>query len=113
MKDRVADLVGRRVRLDVGVDVPLDVRADPARRGRQLGMKSTFTIYDQADSQRLAQLVASGMHLDTKRYPARSLAAAISNLKNELIDAQTAAERASSDQSSDSSRRSTTATRPG
>ena len=31
--------------------------------------------------------MASGLNIDTKKYPARSLAAAISNLKNELIDA--------------------------
>ena len=32
-------------------------------------MKSTFTIYDAADSQRLAQMVANGLNIDTKKYP--------------------------------------------
>ncbi len=98
MKDRVADLVGRRAGwMWVSTFHSMCVRILRAEAA-QLGMKSTFTIYDQADSQRLTQMVGSGMHLDPKRYPARSLAAAISNLKNELIDAETAADRASNDQ---------------
>jgi DNA helicase-2/ATP-dependent DNA helicase PcrA len=98
MKERVADLVGNRARaMWVSTFHSMCVRILRAEAG-QLGMKSTFTIYDAADSQRLAQLVASGLNIDTKKYPARSLAAQISNLKNELIDPQTAIDRADSDQ---------------
>ncbi len=98
MKERVADLVGDRARaMWVSTFHSMCVRILRAEAG-QLGMKSTFTIYDAADSQRLAQLVASGLNIDTKKYPARSLAAQISNLKNELIDPQTAINRAESDQ---------------
>ena len=51
MKERVAALVGGRARVDVGLDVPLGLRADPAGRGtRRLGFTSTFSIYDAADS---------------------------------------------------------------
>ena len=50
------------------------------------GLKSSFSIYDQDDSRRLMQLVARELDLDPKRYSARSLAAEVSNLKNELID---------------------------
>ena len=50
------------------------------------GLKSTFSIYDADDSRRLMQLVARELDLDPKRYPPRSLAAQVSNLKNELID---------------------------
>ena len=35
MKERVASLVGPAGPRHVGLDVPLDVRADPARRGRR------------------------------------------------------------------------------
>src|SRR3712207_9326501 len=49
-------------------------------------LKSSFTIYDQGDSVRLMTMVARDLDLDAKRYPARSLAAQVSNLKNELID---------------------------
>ena len=98
MKERVADLVGNRARaMWVSTFHSMCVRILRAEAA-QLGMKSTFTIYDAADSQRLAQLVASGQNIDTKKYPARSLAAQISNLKNELIDPQTAIDRADSDQ---------------
>ena len=98
MKERVVDLVGRRAfAMWVSTFHSMCVRILRAE-ANHLGMKSTFTIYDAADSQRLVQLVASGLNLDTKRHPARSLAAAISNLKNELIDAQAAADRAESEQ---------------
>jgi DNA helicase-2/ATP-dependent DNA helicase PcrA len=97
MKDRVHDLVGGRARsMWVSTFHSMCVRILRAE-AHQLGLKTTFTIYDQADSQRLAQLVANGQNIDTKKYPARMLAAAISNLKNELIDADTALERAESD----------------
>src|SRR3712207_7141636 len=49
-------------------------------------LKSSFTIYDQGDSVRLMTMVARDLDLDAKRYPGRSLAAQVSNLKNELID---------------------------
>jgi len=98
MKERVTDLIGGRARsMWVSTFHSMCVRILRAE-AHQLGLKTTFTIYDQADSQRLAQLVAGGLNIDTKKYPARSLAASISNLKNELIDADTALERAESDQ---------------
>jgi DNA helicase II / ATP-dependent DNA helicase PcrA len=51
-----------------------------------LGLKSSFSIYDAADSQRLITLVSRELNLDVKKYPARTLANKISDLKNELID---------------------------
>src|SRR5262245_4090112 len=59
------------------------------------GLKSTFSIYDADDSRRLMQLVARELDLDPKRYPARMLAAEVSNLKNELVDPEQAAAGAS------------------
>jgi DNA helicase-2/ATP-dependent DNA helicase PcrA len=98
MKDRVYDLVGGRARsMWVSTFHSMCVRILRAE-ATHLGLKTTFTIYDQADSQRLAQLVANGLNIDGKKYPPRMLAAAISNLKNELIDVQTALERADGDQ---------------
>ena len=76
MKERVADLVGNRAKaMWVSTFHSMCVRILRAE-AVQIGMKSTFTIYDSADSQRLAQLVANGLNIDTKKYPARSLAAA-------------------------------------
>jgi DNA helicase-2/ATP-dependent DNA helicase PcrA len=62
---------------------------------KKLGFPSTFSIYDAADSQRLLTMVARDLNLDPRRFPARSLAAQISNLKNELIDDEDFARRAS------------------
>lgn len=51
-----------------------------------LGFKSSFTIYDQADSIRLVGYVARDLDLDAKRFPPRSLASHISSAKADLID---------------------------
>ena len=90
MKDRVAALVGPRARLMwVSTFHSACVRILRAEHD-YAGLKSTFSIYDADDSRRLMQLVARELDLDPKRYSARSLAAAVSNLKNELIDHETA-----------------------
>jgi ATP-dependent DNA helicase UvrD/PcrA len=86
MKDRVGSLVGGRARqMWVSTFHSACVRILRAEH-EHAGFKSTFSIYDQDDSRRLMQLVARELDLDPKRYPARSLAAQVSNLKNELID---------------------------
>ena len=51
-----------------------------------LGFKSSFTIYDQADSVRLVGYVARDLDLDAKRFPPKSLASHISSAKADLID---------------------------
>jgi len=58
-------------------------------------MKSTFSIYDAADSQRLMSMVMRDLNLDPKRYPPRSFSHQVSNLKNELVDEETFASRVS------------------
>jgi DNA helicase II / ATP-dependent DNA helicase PcrA len=94
MKDRVTDLVGPRARLMwVSTFHSACVRILRAEH-EHLGLKSNFTIYDADDSRRLMQLVARELDLDPKRYPARGLAAQVSNLKNELIDPEEFAGRA-------------------
>ncbi|MBD8078289.1 DNA helicase PcrA [Cellulosimicrobium arenosum] len=59
------------------------------REATTLGLRSSFSIYDAADSQRLVTLVTRELDLDPKKYPARSLANKISDLKNELVDPET------------------------
>ena len=59
------------------------------RESKRLGMSSSFSIYDAADSQRLMTMVCRDLDLDPKRYPPRSFGAQISNLKNELVDWET------------------------
>ncbi|MFC4018158.1 DNA helicase PcrA [Micromonospora sp. GCM10011542] len=94
MKERVAALVGPRARLMwVSTFHSACVRILRAEH-EHAGLKSTFSIYDADDSRRLMQLVARELDLDPKRYPARGLAAQVSNLKNELVDPEQFAERA-------------------
>ena len=50
-----------------------------------LGFSSSFSIYDQSDSQKLMQLICRDLDLDPKRYPPRQFSAMVSNAKNELI----------------------------
>lgn len=94
MKERVAHLVGPRARLMwVSTFHSACVRILRAEH-EHAGLKSTFSIYDADDSRRLMQMVARELDLDPKRYPARGLAAQVSNLKNELVDPEAFAGRA-------------------
>jgi len=96
MKERVAALVGPRARsMWVSTFHSACVRILRAE-GKRFGFTSGFTIYDQGDAQRLMTLVARTLDLDPKRYPPRSLSAQVSNLKNDLVDHETAASRAGS-----------------
>ncbi len=91
MKERVARLVGNRARVMwVSTFHSACVRILREQHS-QLGFSRSFSIYDQADSQRLVTLVTRDLDLDPKRYPARRLANQISDLKNELVDHESAA----------------------
>jgi DNA helicase-2/ATP-dependent DNA helicase PcrA len=95
MKERVAQLVGPRAKaMWVSTFHSACVRILREQHAH-LGFTSTFSIYDQGDSQRLVTLVCRDLDLDAKRFPARTLAHQISDLKNELVDHETAAARAS------------------
>ncbi|HEY7008029.1 MAG TPA: DNA helicase PcrA [Jatrophihabitantaceae bacterium] len=95
MKDRVAALVGPRARsMWVSTFHSMCVRI-LRRDGRVLGLRSSFSIYDADDSKRLMTMVGRDLDLDPKRYPARSLSAQVSNLKNELVTAQAWSDQAS------------------
>nr|WP_311733870.1 DNA helicase PcrA [Streptosporangium becharense] len=95
MKDRVDRLVGpRSAAMWVMTFHSACVRI-LRREARRLGFPTSFSIYDQADSQRLMAMVCREMNLDPKRYPPRSFSAQVSNFKNELIDYETAAAQAS------------------
>jgi DNA helicase II / ATP-dependent DNA helicase PcrA len=95
MKERVAALVGNRARfMWVSTFHSACVRILRAEH-EHARLKSSFSIYDADDSRRLMQLVARELDLDPKRYSPNSLAAQVSNLKNELIDPETFAAKAS------------------
>ena len=94
MKERVAALVGPPARaMWVSTFHSACVRI-LRREAKRLGFTTSFSIYDAADAQRLMTLVCRDLDLDPKRYPPRSFAAQVSNLKNELIDEETFAGRA-------------------
>ncbi|WP_277681184.1 DNA helicase PcrA [Saccharomonospora azurea] len=97
MRERVADLVGRRAGpMWVSTFHSMCVRL-LRREAKTLEMTSNFSIYDADDSRRLMTLVGRDLDLDPKRYSARALATHVSNWKNELIDPDAAAQAAASD----------------
>jgi DNA helicase-2/ATP-dependent DNA helicase PcrA len=53
------------------------------RDADRLGFSRSFTIYDQADAQRLVGYIVKDKGLDPKKLPPRSLHAAISTAKND------------------------------
>jgi DNA helicase II / ATP-dependent DNA helicase PcrA len=93
MRERVEEIVGRRARaMWVSTFHSACVRILRNEAAR-LGMSSSFSIYDSADSLRLMTMVCRDMDLDPKRYSPKSFLAQVSNLKNELIDHETFAGR--------------------
>ena len=63
------------------------------READKLGYPSSFTIYDQADANRLTGYVIRDLGLDPKKFPARSVHNAVSAAKNEGLSVAEYAER--------------------
>jgi DNA helicase-2/ATP-dependent DNA helicase PcrA len=101
MRERVSDLVGPRARAMWVMTFHSACVRILRREADKVGMKSTFSIYDAADSQRLMSMVIRDMDLDTKRYNPRTFSHQVSNLKNELIDEETYAARVGSEPSAE------------
>jgi len=95
MKERVGELVGPRARNMWVMTFHSACVRIMRREAKRLGYPSSFSIYDQADAQRLMALVCRELDLDPKRYPPKSFSAQVSNLKNELVDYETFKARAS------------------
>lgn len=88
MRERITALVGPRAQsMWISTFHSFCVRV-LRREAKALGLKSTFSIYDSADSQRLLTLIIKQMNLDTKKFTAKVVGNRISNLKNELVSAQ-------------------------
>ncbi len=94
MQERVAQLVGPVARRMWVSTFHAACSRILRREASVLGYRSSFTIYDQSDAQRLVDWVRRDLNLDPKRFPARSLHGAISTLKNELVLPAEYAERA-------------------
>src|SRR6201994_925898 len=96
MASRVAQLVGDRRARSMWVMTFHSAGVRTLRReAKRLGYPSSFSIYDQADSQRLMALVCRELELDARQYPPKAVAGQVSNLKNELVDFETFKSRAS------------------
>jgi DNA helicase-2/ATP-dependent DNA helicase PcrA len=94
MRDRVAALVGPVARkMWVSTFHAACVRILRANADR-LGYPRTFSIYDQADAQRLTGYVIRDLGLDAKRFTPRGVHGIISLWKNELVTPDDAAARA-------------------
>jgi DNA helicase II / ATP-dependent DNA helicase PcrA len=94
MASRVAALVGPRARSMWVMTFHSACVRILRREAKRFGYPSSFSIYDQADSQRLMTLTCRELELDAKQFPPKAMAAQVSNLKNELIDHETFASRA-------------------
>ncbi len=82
MRKRVAELVGRRAaRMWVSTFHSACVRILRAH-GDRLGYKGSFTIYDDADSRRLIEIVCRELDIDTKKLSPRSILGQISQAKS-------------------------------
>jgi DNA helicase II / ATP-dependent DNA helicase PcrA len=85
MQERVAALVGPVARRMWVSTFHAACSRILRREASLLGYRSSFTIYDQSDAQRLTDWVRRDLNLDPKRHPPRSLHHQISALKNELV----------------------------
>jgi len=96
MAARVAQLVGDRRARSMWVMTFHSACVRILRReAKRFGYPGNFSIYDAADSQRLMALVCRELELDAKQYPPKAVLALVSNAKNELIDYESFASRAS------------------
>ena len=87
MKRRVASLIGP-VANNMWVSTFHSACVRILRReAPRLGYRSSFSIYDSSDSERLIKLCLKELNIDPKRLPPRAVASAISDAKNRLINA--------------------------
>lgn len=86
MKERIAALVGNRVaaRIPMGTFHSQFLRILRHHADR-LGYKSSFSIYDTADSRNLVKMIIKEMELSDKDYKPNTIAAIISNAKNAMM----------------------------
>lgn len=98
MKERVAALVGPVAKsMWVSTFHSACVRI-LRQEGSRLGRTSTFSIYDSQDSLRMLTMIAGDLEVNSKQLTPRAIASFISNLKNELIDAETFSQKCENDQ---------------
>jgi DNA helicase-2/ATP-dependent DNA helicase PcrA len=97
MAGRVASLVGGRAKAMWVMTFHSACVRILRREAKRLGYPSSFSIYDQADSQRLMGLVCRELDLDPRWFSPKAMLARVSNLKNELVDYETYSSSAARD----------------
>jgi DNA helicase-2/ATP-dependent DNA helicase PcrA len=98
MKERVAALVGPVAKyMWVSTFHSACVRI-LRQDGHRLGRTSTFSIYDSQDSLRMITMIATELDVNSKQLTPRAIANFISNLKSELVDAESFAQKAENEQ---------------
>ncbi len=95
MRDRVQELVGNRAKIMWVSTFHSSCVRILRKEIDRVGLKSTFSIYDSADSKRLMTLVLRDLELDPKKYQPNAVLNWVSDQKNELRDAEDAAKEAS------------------
>jgi DNA helicase-2/ATP-dependent DNA helicase PcrA len=96
MRDRVERLVGSGAAGGMWLLTFHSMCARLLRREHQhLGVPSTFTIYDDGDTERLISGIVRDLDIDPKRFPPKAMAAAIGHAKDQVIDADAFGELAS------------------
>ena len=89
MAERVEGLLGHRIAKGMWILTFHSACARILRREHDhLGLPTSFTIYDEGDTERLITSVLKDLNLDIKRYPPRAMAAAIGKAKDNVLSAE-------------------------
>jgi DNA helicase II / ATP-dependent DNA helicase PcrA len=94
MKERLQGLVGNAVKAMVVSTFHSACVRILRRSGAPLGYSSNFSIYDEADAERLMTAVTRELNFDPKRLSPRSMRHAVSSAKDELLTPRRFADRA-------------------
>jgi len=96
MRERVAGLVSERQARALTVATFHSLCARLLRQyGDRLGLKPGYSIYDTSDQKRAMKQVLDDLEINSKNFPPPAMLAAISNAKNDLLDAKDFAAKAS------------------
>ena len=95
MAERVQELLGARVASGMWILTFHSTCSRLLRREHDhLGLPSSFTIYDDGDTERLIAQVLRDLDVDPKRFPPRAIAAAIGRAKDQVVTADEFARQA-------------------
>ena len=89
MAERVQGLLGERIARGMWIMTFHSACARILRREHaHLGLPTSFTIYDEGDTERLITQVLRDLNIDNKGYPPRAMAAAIGRAKDHVLTAE-------------------------